>query len=244
MIHRSKPFRGIEERKLYKDCTYFDVIMEKKKYPDGEIREESVFVLTRFVKNLSEDKQKQDCYRSISLCHDPITVFFCHSINSNVYHYHYFFSGYSDKHFPTGVNFSSSSSKDLSIIVKSINALIYSVQGDIDISASARVYPLFCTHIEFENQCRAHDHEIATAQSQDNSETPTEYSSEEDDDAPHYIATSAVQITYPGKLNSLHRINSSEFPILNVDVEGKGDSVTELLAICINPPPIVVNARV
>ena len=155
----------------------------------------------------------------------------------------FFFSGYSDKHFPTGVNFSSSSSEDLSIIVKAINALIYSVQGDIDISASARVYPLFCTHIEFENQCRAHDHEIATAQSQDNSEASTEYSSE-DDEAPHYIATSAVQITYPEKLNSLHRSNSSEFPLLNVDVEGEGDSVIELHAICINPPPILVNARV
>ena len=56
MMHRSKPFRGIEERKLYKDCTYFDVIIEKKKYPDGEIREESVFVLTRYENKLSDDK--------------------------------------------------------------------------------------------------------------------------------------------------------------------------------------------
>ena len=147
----------------------------------------------------------------------------------------FFFSGYSDKHFPTGVNFSSSSSEDLSIIVKAINALIYSVQGDIDISASARVYPLFCTHIEFENQCRAHDHEIATAQSQDNSEASTEYSSE-DDEAPHYIATSAVEIVYPGKRNYQQ--------IYPLDVDEEETSAIELHAICINSPPMVVIARV
>lgn len=48
MIHRSKPFRGLEERKLYKDCTYFGVTTEQQRYPDGEIRDESMFVLTRY----------------------------------------------------------------------------------------------------------------------------------------------------------------------------------------------------
>ena len=108
MIHRCKPFRGKEERKLYKDCTHFGVSFEKCRDANGELIEGSTFTLT---------------------------------------------SGYSDKHFPTGINFNASTCQDLLVIVKAVNDLIRSVQGDIDVQQNSRVYPLFCTAAEYEKQC-------------------------------------------------------------------------------------------
>ena len=112
MIHRCKPFRGKEERKLYKDCTHFGVSIEKCKNPNGEYIEGSTFTLS---------------------------------------------SGYSDKHFPTGINFNPSTCQDILVIIKAVNDLIHSVQGDIDEQQNSRVYPLFCTSAEYDKQC--HDYE-------------------------------------------------------------------------------------
>lgn len=123
MIHRSKPFRGKEHRKLYKDCTYFGVVLERRKDPDGRMREESMFTLT---------------------------------------------SGYSDKNFPTGINFSSTACQELGTIIKAVNDLIYSVQDAVDDLPSARVYPLFCTGDEYEIQCMEYEKSLLKTDSIEN----------------------------------------------------------------------------
>ena len=66
-------------------------------------------------------------------------------------------SGYSDKLFPIGVNVSPSWCTDFSIMVAAVNVLIDSVQEHIEIAANARVYRLFCTGLEYDNQCREYE---------------------------------------------------------------------------------------
>jgi hypothetical protein len=46
MIHRLKPFRGTEERKAYRDCTYFGIGIEKRTGANGVCQEECIFTLT------------------------------------------------------------------------------------------------------------------------------------------------------------------------------------------------------
>lgn len=95
-------------------------------------------------------------------------------------------SGYSDKQFPTGINFTSSSCHGLNLIVRSVNALIYSVQGEVDILPSARVYPLFCTDKEYDNQCAEYENSLYTC----DTDTSTIGSNDTDDCGDIVMATS------------------------------------------------------
>ena len=63
------------------------------------------------------------------------------------------------------------------------------MQGNSDIAATARVYPLFCTNQEYEKQCRVH--EIAQAQQMDERER------EGDGMGPIYVDCAAVRLTDP-----------------------------------------------
>ena len=49
MVHRSKPVRGRDEKKVYNDCTYFGLIVEKREYANGDVIDKSVFVMTRYL---------------------------------------------------------------------------------------------------------------------------------------------------------------------------------------------------
>jgi hypothetical protein len=171
MVHRSKPFRGKEERKVYKDCTYFGISVEKCREPDGEMREESMFTLS---------------------------------------------SGYSDKQFPTGINFTSSSCHDLNLIVRSVNALIHSVQGEVDSLPSARVYPLFCTDKEYDQQCAEYENSLISCDTDSIGSNDTQECSD------IVLATS---------------IWVSGFNVAEGLQEG-------ILATCVAEPTIVVEARV
>lgn len=108
MIHRLKPYRGKEERKAYRDCTYFGITSEKRPDANGFYREEFFFTLS---------------------------------------------SALSDKQFPIGLHFDASSIEFSISISSAVNALIDKSQSNSDVDATARVYPLFCTGLEYEIQC-------------------------------------------------------------------------------------------
>jgi hypothetical protein len=108
MIHRLKPYRGKEERKAYRDCTYFGITSEKSLDANGVYREETSFTLS---------------------------------------------SALSDKQFPIGLHFNASSIELSNSISNAVNALIDKAQSNSNVDATARVYPLFCTGLEYENQC-------------------------------------------------------------------------------------------
>ena len=149
MIHRCKPFRGKEERKLYKDCTHFGVSFEKCKNSNGVYMEGSTFTLS---------------------------------------------SGYSDKHFPTGLNFNPSTCQDIVVIVKAVNDLIRSVQGDIDNQENSRVYPLFCTSADYQKQCDDYEESLIY----DDDSTSQSGRRSDVDIIPNviYLDTSAISISY------------------------------------------------
>lgn len=176
MIHRSKPFRGKEHRKLYKDCTYFGVVLERRTDPDGQKREESMFTLT---------------------------------------------SGYSDKNFPTGINFSSTACQELGTIIKAVNDLIYSVQDAVDDLPSARVYPLFCTGYEYEQQCLEYEKSLLEPDSAENLSIESIDRDAED----HIVYLNENDIWLPSSNNESKTMNAVN-------------------ATYVKLPPIVVQARV
>ena len=49
MVHRSKPVRGRDEKKVYNDCTYFGLVVEKRECANGNFIDKSVFVMTRYL---------------------------------------------------------------------------------------------------------------------------------------------------------------------------------------------------
>ena len=131
-------------------------------------------------------------------------------------------SGYSDKLFPMGVNFSPSSCEDFSVIIAAVNAFIDSVQGDIEIDANARVYPLFCTGHEYENQCREFETSLLQG---------TDYCTADSNDyLPYYVKASAVQI-----IRTTDEIHTCE----GVEESAVG-STEEATAVCISSIPVVV----
>jgi hypothetical protein len=178
MIHRCKPFRGKEERKLYKDCTHFGVSFEKCRDANGELIEGSTFTLT---------------------------------------------SGYSDKHFPTGINFNASTCEDLLVIVKAVNDLIRSVQGDIDVQQNSRVYPLFCTAAEYEKQCLDYEKSLIY-----------------DDD---FASELALRCAADGISNAIY-LDASAVTIYSADKDTDASEQEVVTAAIVCAPIVVVTATV
>ena len=152
-------------------------------------------------------------------------------------------SGYSDKLFPIGANLNPHSSADLTIMVAAVNALIYSVQGHIEIAANARLHRLFCTGLEYENQCREHEASVLQHKYEDdcgpfatdsiedsNKESERNYV----DMTPYYLKPSAVRI-----------IRSNEI-VKAIDGEGinQVEMTEDVTAICIGSSLIMVDARI
>ena len=87
-----------------------------------------------------------------------------------------------------------------------------------------------------------HDRDIAAAaQSRDSSETATAYSSDGEDDAPHYIEASSVQVIYPKWISNLSSLIQDHGE--TGSNEGEVESM-KVHATCIYSPPLIVNARI
>lgn len=108
MTHRSKPFRGIEETKVYRDCTYFSI--EQQRIRRGR---------------KSEDNKHHQSVIHLTSC-------------------------YSDMVFPTGLNLTQEIRASLS---KKVQALITSVQYTNDNVIAVQAHRLFCSLLEYQNQC-------------------------------------------------------------------------------------------
>jgi hypothetical protein len=140
-------------------------------------------------------------------------------------------SGYSDKLFPMGANFSPSSCDDFSVIIAAVNAFIHSVQGDVDIDASSRLYPLFCTGLEYENQCR--EIESSVLQFEDITDS-NNFSDDSFDSRPYYLKASDVYVI--GVNNEIQEVQ---------ELEGSScESSEEVTAVIINSIPIEVLGRI
>ena len=149
-------------------------------------------------------------------------------------------SGYSDKLFPIGINVSPSLCTDFSIMVAAVNVLIDSVQEDVEIAANARVYRLFCTGLEYENQCREYENSVLNHKYED--------------DCGPYGTDSAGNFIDDGKdINTIpHYVNHSDIQILkdnginqNIDGHQKNTSDVreEVIAIHIDTSKIAVDGR-
>lgn len=141
-------------------------------------------------------------------------------------------SGYSDKLFPMGIKYCPSSYNDFAVIIGAINAFIHSVQGDIDIDANSRVYPLFCTGLEYENQCR----ELGTSgfQCSDICNEADNSTSDSLSLGPYYLKASEVQVIgHSDWIQTCQALGDGPF-------EDSGMTT----AVCVNSAPAVVLARI